>query len=92
MDHPVDTWRKAYDGDVDVVLSTISPKQSLNIVILWYLRLLLLLSDVSRLMLLGLYMYKDLYMSDLDDTNLEDRPNIIFLFLLLNQPNDALNW
>ena len=48
LDHPVDTWRKAYDGDVDVVLSTISPKQSLNIVILWYLRLLLLLSDVSR--------------------------------------------
>ena len=60
--------------------------------ILWYLRLILLLSDVSRLMLLGLYMYKDLYMSDLDDTNLEDRPNIIFLFLLLNQLNDALNW
>ena len=58
--------------------------------ILWYLRLLLLLSDVSRLMLLGLY--KDLYMSDLDDNNLEDRRNIIFLFLLLNQPNDALNW
>ena len=58
--------------------------------ILWYLRLLLLFSDVSRLMLLGLY--KDLYMSDLDDNNLEDRPNIIFLFLLLNQPNDALNW
>ena len=58
--------------------------------ILWYLRLLLLLSDVSRLRLLGLY--KDLYMSDLDDNNLQDRPNIIFLFLLLNQPNDALNW
>jgi len=56
-------------------------------VILWYLRLILLLSDVSRLRLLGLYI--DLHMSDLDDNNFELRPNIIFFFLLLKQLNDA---